>query len=462
MNRYVPTQESLANHPLPTWYDDAKLGIFIHWGLYSVPAWAPTTGELGAVDWDVWFRSNPYAEWYQNTMRIPDSETRRYHERAFGLECAYSDFTHQWRAERWDPDEWAELFRTAHAKYVVLTTKHHDGYCLWPIRHTDFCVGKQGPRRDLVGDLTHAVRDAGMRMGLYYSGLLDWSFTRQPILHPSDMGFLYPQTFEYVDYVYKQYQELIHTYEPSVLWNDIGWPELGESRLPHLFAEYYNAVADGVINDRWRISRPNQDMASHDMGIAWSDFKTAEYHLGRSSTISPHKWEFCRGLGYSFGYNQVEDEEQTISLDDLVQLVVDVVSKNGNVLLNVGPRADGSIPEIQARRLQQLGRWLDSQGEAVFATRPWTRAEGETEDGASVRFTAKGSTVYACIYGRPHQSVLIKDVVAADNARVRVLGANETVEWRQTENGLVLTLPERLPTEAAVTCAAIDGLVDRQ
>ncbi len=178
MVKYKPIFDSIKEHPLPEWYNDAKLGIFIHWGLYSVPAWAPTTGELGDVDWNIWFGLNPYAEWYQNSLRINESETRKYHNQKYGTDFKYEDFTKLWKAANWDPDNWAILFKQIGAKYVVLTTKHHDGFNLWPSNYTDFSVKNTGPKRDLVGDLTKAVRKQGLKMGLYYSGLLDWRHTK--------------------------------------------------------------------------------------------------------------------------------------------------------------------------------------------------------------------------------------------------------------------------------------------
>jgi alpha-L-fucosidase len=162
------------SRPLPDWFQDAKLGIFVHWGPYSVPAWAEPTGELGAVDEAIWFRHNPYAEWYANTIRIPDSPAREHHRRTYG-DAPYDDFLDAWRAEAFDPAGWARLFARAGARYVIPTTKHHDGVPLWdaPGTATRNTVHR-GPRRDLVGAIAGAAREAGLRFGVYYSGGLDW------------------------------------------------------------------------------------------------------------------------------------------------------------------------------------------------------------------------------------------------------------------------------------------------
>ncbi|MBI3469839.1 MAG: alpha-L-fucosidase [Candidatus Solibacter usitatus] len=166
---YEPTWESLRHHKVPEWFEDAKLGIFIHWGLYSVPAWATPSGELGKVAPDQWFKNNPYAEWYLNTLKIPDSPTRKHHTATYGESFQYLDFVPIFNREiqKWNPDAWAKLFQEASARYVVLTTKHHDGFTLWPsqVRNPHRRPDQQHASRDLVGELTKAVRAQNLKMG---------------------------------------------------------------------------------------------------------------------------------------------------------------------------------------------------------------------------------------------------------------------------------------------------------
>jgi len=383
MSHFEPNWESIQTHKLPQWYDDTKLGIFIHWGLYSVPAWAEVTWELGAVPADEnWFKHNPYAEWFLNTMRFEDSPTRAHHIAAYGADFPYARFAEQFRCENWNPNEWAELFAEAGAGYVVLTTKHHDGYCLFPSAYTDYNSQKTGPRRDLVGGLTDAVRAAGLRMGLYYSGWFDWTFAQNPLTTIFDHPYL--ETRELADYSREQITELIDTYKPSVLWNDLGWPAEGHEDLPEILARYYNSVPEGAVNDRWT--------------LPCGDYTTAEYKTGERSLDK--KWELCRGMGLSFGYNQNEGESTILSSRKLVELLCECVSQNGNLLLNIGPKADGTIPEIQARRLRELGAWLREHGEAIYGTRPWERCQGETlENGAAVYYTKKGGSLFAILCG---------------------------------------------------------------
>ena len=383
---YEPTWDSVSSHTLPQWYDDCKLGIFIHWGLYSVPAWAEVTWELGAEPSALeWFTHNPYAEWYLNTIRIEGSPARGYHDRVYGKDYPYEKFADDFTCSNWDPGEWARLFKDAGAGYVVLTSKHHDGFCLYPSAYTPYNSVNLGPKRDLAGDLTKAVRGAGLRIGLYYSGLFDWTTYPYPIMrHGIENN--YNRTYAFSDYSLNQATELIDRYKPSLLWNDIGWPEKGRGDLPGLFAHYYNSVPEGAVNDRWSCD--------------FCDYSTAEYLVGTRSLDK--KWEMCRGLGLSFGYNQTEGEDTVISGPELVKLLVEYVSHNGNLLINVGPRADGTIPEIQAGRLRALGAWLKAHGEAIYGTRAWAaRQEDDLPGGAKVFYTRKGGDLYAIITGLP-------------------------------------------------------------
>jgi len=275
-------------------------------------------------------------------------------------------------------------FKEAGAGYVVLTTKHHDGFCLYPSAYTDYNSVNLGPKRDLTGELSQAVRDAGLRMGHYYSGLLDWTFNCRPIYNDDDFHQEYTRTQELADYSRKQIYELIDRYKPSVLWGDIGWPEKGEKDLPAIFSHYYNTVPDGLTNDRWN--------------NLWSDFRTAEYHYGARSTA--FKWEMCRGMGLSFGYNRNEGDDTTLSARSLVEILCEYVSTNGNLLLNIGPRADGTIPEIQVQRLREIGAWLKRHGEAIYGTHPCTECQSEDlENGVKAFYTQRGSERFAILCG---------------------------------------------------------------
>jgi alpha-L-fucosidase len=432
--KYEPTIASLDTHPLPQWYAGAKLGIFIHWGLYSVPGWAPLSHpehDFSSVDY---IKNNPYAEWYLNVMRIPGSPTQAYHRDHYGANFSYYDFAPIFDREskKWNPDEWAKIFHDAGARYVVLTSKHHEGFTLWPSTtvnpNPSIPLSERHAERDIVGELTAAVRKEGLKMGLYYSGGYDWTFNTGPIETSQDYETVKPESQAYGDYAFAQIHELIERYHPSVLWNDIDWPKTG--RPMQVEADYYNAVPDGVIDDR--------------LGIEHADFTSPEYQ--KLDQIAVKKWEECRGLGRSFGYNRAEGEAETISPADLIALLVDIVSKNGNLLLDVGPEDDGTIPPVQMERLKALGDWLSQNGEAIYDTVPWERAVGKTAEGDDLRFTRKGTDLYVTVLGAPKaKTATIEGAVARPGVQVTMLGDVTPLKTEAADGALQVTLPEHLP-----------------
>ncbi|GAA5189758.1 hypothetical protein GCM10023322_43180 [Rugosimonospora acidiphila] len=450
----APTRHAGDADSMPPWFRDAKLGIFVHWGAYSVPGWAVPLGELGAVDPDEFFVRAPYAEWYANTIRIPGSPAARHHERVHHG-APYDDFLDGWHAERFDPAGWAELFRSIGARYVVLTTKHHDGICLWDAPGTgDRNTVHRGPRRDLVGELSEAVRAAGLRFGAYYSGGLDWSRGDFPPISADEHLATYrPVDDDYARYAGRHVEDLIARYAPDVLWNDINWPDAGKPRLPELFDGYYRAVPEGVVNDRW--------------GIAEADYLTSEYSAHRENESTGRAWEHNRGIGYSFGYNREEAAEHRLTGPALIRHFVDVVVRGGNLLLNVGPRADGSIPEPQRRPLAELGAWLAVNGEAVFGTRPWAGPAGPNPAGPNpagpnpagpnpagpnpatsgpggpgrLGFTGAGSRLYAHLDGEgPAVTLPLSTSDVGDRPAVELLG-HGPIGSRWGPGGLGCELP---------------------
>jgi alpha-L-fucosidase len=421
---FTPDWNSLRRHQPPAWFLNAKLGIFIHWGLYSVPAWAPPTGELGKVDFSKWFANNPYAEWYLNSIRLKDSQTYAHHVKTYGDNFDYYNFADTFNKEtpKWQPANWAKLFKKAGAKYAVLTTKHHDGFTLWPSRVPNPNRPGLTSKRDLVGDLSDAIRAEGLRMGLYYSGGLDWSFNPTPIATMDQVGGTVIHTPEYARYADAHWRELIERYQPSILWNDIGYPKQGQ--LPQIFSDYYNKFPDGLINNRF-----TQDHF---------DFTTPEYAV--HDRVANKKWEACRGLGFSFGYNQIEGPEHVMEPEKLITLFVDIVSNNGNLLLNIGPRPDGSISDIQVDRLSKLGDWLAVNGEAIYGTIPAANPIGETASGKKVHFTRKGETLYAFLYEKPSGPLTIENLFLDPAGKVRILGG-PTIGTVQKGSALTLLLP---------------------
>ena len=429
---YEPTIESLDKHPLPAWYDDAKLGIFIHWGLYTVPGWAEPQDPKHQTNWP---KENPYAEWYYNTVRIPGSATEKYDREKYGEHHNYYDFAKEFNegAKKWNPDAMAAIFKDAGAKYVVLTTKHHEGFTLWPSKVPNPSQQGLTSERNITGELTDAVRKTGLKMGLYYSGGYDWTFDRGPIMNGHDFEAVKPQSTAYGQYADAQLEELIELYKPSVLWNDIDWPKSGNPLKDE--ADYYNAVPDGVVDDRF--------------GISHHDFTSPEY--SKLDQISEKKWEECRGIGLSFGINRAETDVQTMSAEEVITSLVDIVSKNGNLLLDVGPDTDGTIPELQLSRLRALGAWLKQNGDAIYGTHPWTRANGTTSQHTAegkpveLRFTQKDGKLFATMLAKPAGTrILLHNVTPAAGSEISLLGAGP-VKWIQRDADLEVTLPATLP-----------------
>jgi len=433
---YLSTENSLSQRETPQWFNNAKLGIFIHWGLYSVPAWAtPTTTPDKVTDWKAFYKSNPYAEWYLNSLRINGSPTQAYHEKKYGKSFDYYNFkdTLEKNTANWNAQSWAGLFSRSGAQYVVLTSKHHDGFTLYPSKIVNPFMDKDEitSQRDYVGELCNAVREKGMKFGVYYSGGLDWTFNQSPVtnLWP-DLFESMPKSVAYTMYADCQLHEIIHRYKPDILWNDVNYPKNGD--LLGIFAELFNLNSNAVINDRWG-QYPE-----------FANFTTPEYKV--LDSIETKKWETCRGLGYSFGYNQVEDDQQLLSSGDLINLLIDIVSKNGNLLLNVGPKADGTIPENQLKRLADLGEWLAINGEGIYGTHPWKSASAILEDSTELRFTQKNNDLYVFLLGEPKNKIITIPLCKIGHYSKVVLFGNKavTLKVKPVNDGVEISLPENI------------------
>lgn len=343
---------TFADRPVPEWFAKPQLGIFVHWTMASVPAFAPLSDDPFTLaeqhGWEHAMANSPYVEWYENSLAIPGSPVAQFHKKHYG-DRPYAAFADEWVTAMadWDATKWAVSFKDAGATYVVLVTKHHDGFCLWPSEVEHPTKANWKSERDLVGELANAVRVAGMRFGVYYSGGLDWTFvgpdSGSPITSFTAMLATIPTSDEYLAYATAHWHELIDRYQPDVLWNDIHWPISGEP----LFQYFYEQRPDGVVNDRF-------DMRGVAKGTSHADFVTPEYR-SRPSGDNPMKFEVCRGIGRSFGYNALETEADYLSVTALLQLHDDVLVAGGNLLLNVGPKANGDIPTEQLDRLGALG-----------------------------------------------------------------------------------------------------------
>ncbi|MGL1933490.1 MAG: alpha-L-fucosidase [Fibrobacterales bacterium] len=405
--QYSTDWSSLEQREIPEWFPDAKFGIFIHWGVYSVPAWT----EKGN-----------YSEWYWDHLVNGNFGVSKHHADTYG-NAPYQDFAKNFTAENYDPEAWAELFKNAGAKYVVPTSKHHEGYCLWECTNKpNWNAVDVGAKKDLLGPLTTAVKGKGLKMGFYYS-LLEWHNDQ----FDSDLD-------TYVSEVMiPDLKDLVTKYEPDLLWPDGEWDHdkavwHSAEFLSWLFSE--SPVKDQiVVNDRW-----GQGRAQDKVGY-W----TTEYgKWGGTSTT--HPWEECRGLGHSFGYNQVEGPEDYSTVEELVHLLVTTVSGGGNLLLNIGPKADGTIPDVMQERLLGLGDWLSVNGEAMYNTRARIDATPEMANPYFTRSKSK-EYIYALFTALPNGSVIVPGAFANTGSEIVLLADTDTtsLEWSNTAEGIVIS-----------------------
>jgi alpha-L-fucosidase len=431
---FKPAWESLDRRAVPQWFQDSKFGIFIHWGVYSVPSWGPTGDSIGVYD--------KYAEWYWNKLIQPGKVQKyfnEFHTKNFGPNFRYQDFAPMFKAELFDPDKWAEVFKESGAKYIVLTSKHHEGFTLWPSAQSwNWNSVDIGPHRDLCGELSAAVKSKGLHMGFYYS-LYEWF---NPV-YKSD-----PQTYVN-EHMIPQMKDLVTRYAPDILWTDGEWEKLSKDwKSEEFLAWLYNEspVKDKiVVNDRWG----SETRSKH------GGFYTTEYGLvgdkeGIDNAI-PHPWEECRGIGNSFGYNRTEGLYDYSTAKELIKLLVSTVSAGGNLLLDIGPAADGTIPVIMQQRLLEMGKWLKTNGEAIYDTRAYIRnkkdLEINQEANKTIFFTQKNKEVYVICLNWPKASIILKGVNPDNKVKALLLGTDKPVSVNNGGGNLILTAPLLTPDD---------------
>lgn len=454
---YEPNWQSLDSRAVAPWFEDAKFGIFVHWGPYSVPAWSP---------------KGTYAEWYQYWMqektlsgngKFTGLEVYNHHVETYGKDFSYYEFGKQFTARSYDADKWAKLFEDAGAKYMIITSKHHDGFTLWPSEEANNSWGflwnakDIGAKRDLLKELEVAVKKTDVKFGTYYS-FLEWY---NPLWIKDRAQFV-------KEHMHPQFKDLVENYKPDIIWGDGEWGMSPEQwKTPELLTWLFNdsSIADTVvINDRW-----GDGTRFHHAG-----YHTSEYGVELDGS---KPWEECRGLGFSFGYNANEDAWDYAKERTLIYLLVNVVSHGGNLLLDIGPDANGNIPPIMQDRLLAMGDWLKVNGDAIYGTRKWIRStqwseKGEKnwkptnvhympsdviikqtidpEPGYAVRevfFTKKDKDVFAIVPKWPNEKLVIRDFKTAKNTEVSLLGSDLKFSFEQKGKDLIINVPNLTPDE---------------
>jgi len=462
---FQPDWQSLANYQAPDWYRDAKFGIFIHWGLYSVPAYGN--------------------EWYPREMYLEGSSINKHHVATYGLltQFGYKDFIPMFKAEHFDPQAWAKLFKDSGARYVVPVFEHHDGFAMYDSDLSDWTAKKMGPHRDLAGEIALAVRAEGLHLGASSHRIEhDWfleggrkqdSDVNDPKYaafygpaHPrlGDDGAALAEDWTYVSPAYAKdwvarNAEIVQKYHPDLIFFDwwIGQPSV-RPYVAEFAAYYYNESSKrgpvGIINSKL------VDMQKTSAVL--------DIERGQLSSILPEAWQTDTSVSNkSWGYIE-NDTFKTPKF--IVQQLADVVSKNGNLLLNIGPRSDGTIPQPVQEVLLDVGAWLKVNGNAIYGTRPWTSfGEGPTKVEAGsfhdtqtkpytaqdFRFTTNRETLYAIEMAWPKEGeavihTLSSDVVGARKVNsVSLLGASAELTFTQRADGLHIRVPAEAPGKYA-------------
>lgn len=461
-DRFQPTWESLKRHETPDWFRDAKFGIFIHWGVYSVPAFG--------------------SEWYPRNLYQKNSKEYNHHIEKYGAPTrfGYKDFIPLFRAEKFNADEWVKLFAEAGAKYVVPVAEHHDGFAMYKTALSKWNAAEMGPKVDVVGELARACRALGLTFGLSSHRIEHWWFMGGGRTFESDVqdsafeDFYGPAknynpsdkadpglSTEFMNDWLLRSTELVDKYEPQLVWFDWWIEQPAMEPYRKSFASYfYNKGLEwrkGVVLNYKNEAFP-KEAAVYDI------------ERGSSKATKEQPWQTDTSIGKkSWGY--IEGEENKTP-NELIDMLIDIVSKNGNMLLNIGPRADGTITEEQQKVLLSIGKWLHVNGEGIYGSRPWiVSGEGPTENldehiqfneykfkgytEKDIRFTRKNGIVYAFVLDKPSSRITIGSLGSdAGNGTVRVVervGSTDRVNWKQRRNALTIEPAGTYDSDYAVT-----------
>lgn len=472
---FQPNWESIKkNYKDPAWFNKQKFGIFIHWGAYSVPAYASE-----------WYPRNMYMDSAVFSAQLKHERNGphsayTHHVKTYGnhKEFGYKDFIPMFKAEKFNPQEWISLFKKAGARYVVPVADHHDGFAMYKSNTTRWNSVDMGPKRDVLGELMKEGRKQGLIMGASSHFAFNWSFfNKKDHFDTTDPQYadLYsskgkdlrePVSEAFKKRWWERTVDLIDNYQPDILWFDfmLDTPDFREYR-PKLAAYYYNKGIE------WGKEVVLQDKNFYEEAFPKG---TVVYDLerGKLSDIRKLPWQTDTSIGKN-SWSHVENWKSKTT-NELIDNLIDIVSKNGNLLLNVGPKADGTIPDDQAKILTQMGTWLDANGDAIYDTTYWkTFGEGPTEvkkghhsegknkefTGQDIRFTKKGNKLYAILMEWPKngsvdihslglESEYSKDVSVES---VKMLATGEVLKWKQAATGLVVNLPKDKPGDYAYT-----------
>ena len=414
VKKFEPTWESLRQVQTPQWLRDGKFGIYTHWGPYAVHAYGSNT------------------TWYSFALyRDPEGEARQHFEKTFGKltpEFGYKDLIPKFTAEKFDADEWVDLFKKAGAKFAGPVAEHHDGFAMWDTKYSDWNAATMGPKRDVVGEFEAAVRKADMKFVTAFHHAANWFFF--PVWDENyDTGDLknsglYGQRHEegarrnqaFLDEWYGKIIEVIDNYSPDFIWFDFALDEIGEGYVKDFLAYYYNDA----------LKKGKETVVTYKGNDIVSGAGVRDLELGQEPRITYHEWITDSSVDDRGAWGFANDLIFKTP-NRLVDNLIDRVSKNGYLLLNVGPKPDGTIPDGAREVLLEMGAWLDVNGEAIYGTTPWFIAgEGPTNLGEAtdigfnesnvvytsedIRFTVKGDDLYAIFLAWPGEKAVIHTI----------------------------------------------------
>ncbi len=402
------------------WWRDAGFGMFIHWGAYAVPAGMYQGKEVKGV-----------GEWIMHTANIPIPE--------------YEAYVQVFNPTKFNAREWARTAKQAGMKYVVITSKHHDGFCLWDSKVTTYDIMDAAPfKRDILKELADACKAEGIKLCFYHS-IMDWhqpdAESKKDYTHQHTAN---PDWAKYRDsYLKPQLKELLEKYDPAVLWFDGEWvPEWTEDQGKDLYNWLRSMKPDLIINNR--VGKGRQGMQGMNAyNHAAGDFGTPEQEILEGT--SDMDWESCMTMNDTWGFkkNDLNWKSSKVLIDNLI----DVAAKGGNYLLNVGPDASGLIPAASVERLQDMGKWLQVNGEAIYGT----NSRKQYKEGDQVRFTVSkdGLYTYAIITGHTNYQVALSSVSPAAGSKIRMLGVKQPLPWKKNGDKVEIHLPLKLPSDYA-------------
>jgi alpha-L-fucosidase len=475
--KYEPNWESLAQHEAaPQWFQDAKFGIYFHWGVYTVPAYG--------------------SEWYPRWMHFEGNDIYEHHLATYGhpSEFGYHDFVPMFKAENFNADEWAELFLKAGARFAGPVAEHHDGFSIWDSKATPWNAKEMGPKRDITGELSEAIKDRDMKfictfhhakqLQRHDSIPVDSNDAGYRLSHfPFFEGMPPSSDDEKLKYLYgnmpeaqwleeiwlAKLKEVIDQYHPDIMWFDYVLDEIPEPIRQEYCAYYLNEAAK---QDKEVVIVRKQDDLPLELSVDDLE-KSRKNKIGAEpwmtdETVSKGSWCYTENL-------EIKESK------DVLHVLIDIVSKNGVLLLNISPKADGTIPDVQKNVLLDIGEWLDKYGEAIYETRPWyTFGEGPTKEPeghfkfhqqflkikyscADIRYTSKGEDIYACFLGTPEpgKEVMLKSFATEEAGeelsvrKVYLLGSEEELTWELTEAGLSVRIPGSGLDEMAVVLKVV-------